>query len=116
MTDERPGSLLGAAIAYIERGLPVFPVHSPNGDGGRSCGNAACTSPAKHPRTEHGFHDATTDRETVVASWTRWPDANIGMPTGKKSGYDVLDVDVQHGGAGTLSRLEQRHGKLPETI
>jgi hypothetical protein len=94
----------------------VFPVHSPNGNGGCSCGKPDCSSPAKHPRTEHGFHDATTDREAVEAAWARWPDANIGVPTGKASGYDVLDVDVQHGGAGTLSRLEREHGKLPETV
>jgi hypothetical protein len=28
----------------------------------------------------------------------------------------VLDVDVQHGGAGTLKRLEHEHGELPETV
>lgn len=111
---ERP--LVEAALAYVERGLPIFPVHSPNGNGGCSCGRPDCPSPAKHPRTEHGFHDATTDREAAVAAWTRWPDANIGVPTGKASGHDVLDVDVQHGGAGTLKRLEQEHGKLPETV
>ena len=43
----------------------------------------------------------------------RWPDANIGSPTGEASGVDVLDVDVQHGGMGTLQRLEQEHSKLP---
>jgi hypothetical protein len=109
-------TLAAVALAFVERGLPIFPVHSPNGNGGCSCGRADCSSPAKHPRTAHGFHDATTDREAVVAWWERWPDANIGMPTGKASGKDVLDVDVQHGGAGTLKRLEHEHGKLPETV
>jgi hypothetical protein len=38
------------------------------------------------------------------------------MPTGAASGVDVLDVDVQHGGMGTLQRLEHEHGKLPPTV
>jgi Protein of unknown function (DUF3631)/Bifunctional DNA primase/polymerase, N-terminal/Primase C terminal 1 (PriCT-1) len=105
-----------AALAFTARGIPVFPVHSPNGNGGCSCGKPDCSSPAKHPRTEHGFLDATTDREAIATWWARWPSANIAMPTGKASGYDVLDVDVQHGGAGTLKRLEHEHGKLPDTV
>ena len=43
-----------------------------------------------------GFHDATTDRARVRAWWSRFPAANIGMPTGAASGVVVVDVDV-HG-------------------
>jgi Bifunctional DNA primase/polymerase, N-terminal/Primase C terminal 1 (PriCT-1) len=109
------GAMLVAALRFAEQGIPVFPVHSPNGNGGCSCGNPDCSNPAKHPRTRHGFRDATTDPETITAWWTRWPSANLAMPTGAASGRDVLDVDVQHGGAGTLQQLEREHGKLPPT-
>jgi len=46
--------------------------------------------------------------------WTKTPNANIGIPTGEKSGWLVLDVD--DGGDETLSALESTHGKLPDTV
>jgi hypothetical protein len=92
---ERQAKLIEAAVEYAGRGLPVFPCNG------------------KLPRTEHGFQDASTDTEAVLAWWTRWPEANIGIPTGAASGLVVLDVDVQHGGAGALAELERKHGKLP---
>jgi hypothetical protein len=92
---ELQAKLLEAAVAYAGRGLPVFPCNG------------------KVPLTEHGFQDASADMETVLAWWTRWPEAAIGIPTGAVSGLFVLDVDVQHGGAGTLAALERKHGVLP---
>ena len=44
-----------------------------------------------------------------------WPDANIGIATGKDS-FDVLDVDKKGDGADTLADLEQQHGRLPDSI
>jgi hypothetical protein len=99
MTDpERQAELIEAAVAYVGRGLPVFPCNG------------------KTPLTEHGFRDASTDTSTVLAWWARWPEANIGIPTGDRSGVDVIDVDTQHGGLATLRELEQKHGKLPATV
>lgn len=95
---ERQAELMEAAAGYAGRGLPVFPCQG------------------KTPLTEHGFHDASMDAATVLTWWTRWPEANIGIPTGAVSGLDVLDVDVQHGGQGTLAELERKHGKLPATV
>jgi hypothetical protein len=95
---ERQAELIEAAVAYAGRGFPVFPCKG------------------KVPLTEHGFQDASTDPEAVMTWWTRWPTANVGMPTGEASGIVVLDVDVQHGGAGTLTALEREHGKLPATV
>jgi hypothetical protein len=34
---------------------------------------------AKRPKTEHGFHDATTDERQITEWWRKWPDANIGI-------------------------------------
>jgi hypothetical protein len=114
--DAAAGAMLAAALAYAKRDIPVFPLHWSNGAGGCSCGDSDCADVAKHPLTSHGFRDATTDRERITAWWTTWPAANIGSPTGEPSGVDVLDVDVQHGGMGTLQRLEAEHGKLPPTV
>jgi hypothetical protein len=98
MQQERQAELLEAALEYAGRGLPIFPCNG------------------KRPYTEHGFHDASTDTATVLAWWSRWRTANIGIPTGKASGIDVLDVDVRHGGGGTLAELEREHGKVPATV
>lgn len=69
--------LRGAALAYAAKGVPVFP----------------CDPAKKKPLTKHGFKEASTDPATIAEWWERWPNAMIGMPTGKASGVWVLDVD-----------------------
>jgi hypothetical protein len=108
-------SPLKAAPSYARRGWKVFPVHSVN-DGRCSCGKKECTSPGKHPRTRNGHKDATTDEGTVRRWWAKWPDANIGVATGKESGLIVLDVDPRNGGDESLAKLIEQHGALPETV
>jgi len=103
-----------AAVSYAGRGLLVFPLHSPH-QGGCSCGKPECASPAKHPRTPNGLRDGTTDENTVMAWWSRWRNANIGIVTGAASGLVVLDIDVQHGGQRSLAELEAEHEKLAAT-
>lgn len=111
--DAVTGEVRDAALAYANRGWPVFPCYEPNGTG-CSCGKRDCTNAAKHPRTVHGFKDATTDREQIRAWWARWPDANIATPTG--GGRVVVDVDPRNGGDDALAELERRYGQLPATF
>ena len=92
-------TLLGAALAYARRGVPVFP----------------CEPGGKRPLTYNGFWDATTQERRIKAWWGRWPQANVGVPTGRRSGLLVLDVDPRDGGPESLARLEQDNGPLPET-
>jgi len=47
--------------------------------------------------------------------WERWPAANVGVPTGQRSGLLVLDVDPRHGGLKSLNTLERENGSLPRT-
>ena len=68
------------ATRFAAAGIPIFP----------------CKPAEKRPLTEHGFHDATADAEQVRRWWARWPEANIGMPTGCASGLEVVYIDV-HG-------------------
>lgn len=82
---------LSAALLYASRGWHVFPCH--NGPG-CSCGVPDCSSPAKHPRTARGLHDATTDERQIRAWWSLWPNANVGVRTGAVSGFWVLDYDA----------------------
>lgn len=103
-----------AALWYAEHGLPVFPLH--NAPGGKcSCGDLLCQKPGKHPRSVHGFKDATRDQSSITAWWKRWPDANIGIPTGAVSGLMVVDVDPRSGGQESLEELFAKHGRFPDT-
>jgi putative DNA primase/helicase len=103
-----------AALWYASHGIPIFPVYEVR-DGHCACGKTECDSPGKHPRSEHGFKDATTDAARVTAWWQKWPDANIGMPTGAVSGFLVLDADQRSGGLESLDRLRYDHGGWPDT-
>jgi len=58
-------------------------------------------------------HRATPDE--LRAWWRRWPDANVGVVTGRLSGVLVLDVDHRRGGDGSLVHLEAEFGPLPPT-
>jgi Bifunctional DNA primase/polymerase, N-terminal len=91
--------LFKAALSYAKRGIPVFP----------------CEPGGKRPLTYNGFWEATTNLNRVKAWWGRWPDANVGVPTGKGSGLLVLDVDPRDGGPESLATLERENGPLPET-
>jgi putative DNA primase/helicase len=90
------------ALRYAEMGWYVFPCHTPLTKEGWSCSCEAwrrkkypdynCTSPGKHPRTQHGLDDATLDHEQIREWWQRWPHANIGINCGL-SGLLVIDLD-----------------------
>lgn len=95
---KRP-ALLSAALKYAERGIPVFPLR-PGG---------------KKPLTPRGFKDATTDHDQIRRWWRRWPDANIGIPTGERSGLLVLDHDAYKPGAISREDLERKYGPIPKT-
>lgn len=73
-----------AAARFAAAGVPVFP----------------CVPGEKRPLVARGFHDASADLRQVEAWWSRWPSANIGIPTGAASGVEVVDVDVHPTGTG----------------
>ena len=109
------------ALAYAAIGWAVLPLHSINAEGRCSCGKPVgykkC-KPGKHPRLFTGLKEASKDPEKINTWWRQWPDANIGIVTGKISGMWVLDVDVGEGkfGDDTLDKLIAEHGPLPETV
>jgi hypothetical protein len=109
------GTLLSIALAHARAGRAILPAHSVRDDGRCTCGRRRCQWIGKHPRTEHGVHDATRKAETLSAWWDCWPDANLALATGEDSCVDVLDVDPEHDGPATLARLEAEHGTLPAT-
>jgi predicted P-loop ATPase len=108
------------ALRLAGKGFRVFPCYGINLRSRRcDCGKAKCTSPGKHPRTDRGALDATADGSVVAAWWRQWPTANVALATGRYAdGKHLLGVDVDpgHGGDETLAALEQKNGRLPESV
>ena len=107
MNAPQPLSSAGrAALHLANAGLPVFPCEH------RLSGR-------KRPLTLHGWKDATTDPHLIETWWRQWPDAMVGVPTGARVGFWVLDIDLDRDkgvdGATALTRLEAEHGPLPHT-
>lgn len=75
MTDITNGGMddpvLQAALTYIEKGWPTFPLHrrilGEDGKSRCSCGKPNCRAKGKEPLTLHGNKDATTDEATIRA-------------------------------------------------
>ena len=121
MSTEQHSTMLSAALGYARRGFPVFPLWWIV-SGKCACGKCGpgTKNAGKHPvgkLAPHGFQDATKDVETVKHWWMEFPNANIGIATGKVSGVSVLDVDPRNGGDNTLDLLRKRSptGRLPDT-
>jgi hypothetical protein len=113
-----PETPLEWALFYAVHNYKVFPIFEvvPASDGSFRCAcnnGVNCPDAGKHPRTYHGFHEATTGEAQIRRWWSQWPNANIGIRTG--DGQFVLDVDVDKGGDESLELLEAKHSKLPET-
>ena len=115
-------NMQAAALWYAKNGIPVFPLHWPTAEG-CSCGknpdaipeDQSCRSIAKHPRTATGFKEATTDAEQITKWWTKWPSANIGIPTGEITQLLVVDSDPRNGGPADRRELIEIIGPIPET-
>jgi Bifunctional DNA primase/polymerase, N-terminal len=84
-----------AAAMYAALGFPVVPMYASQPGGGCSCLDPACSDPGKHPRLAGWKRLASTDPAVVGEWWRRWPQANLGLVTGRR--FDVLDLDGQQG-------------------
>lgn len=114
-----------AALAFVEAGFEVFPVHGITrlADAEVACTcptGVSCKSRGKHPVPARGFLEATTDRDQVRRWWrtdrVRGEGAwNVGLRT--TSRLVVLDADVKAEGLDTLEHFEEwTNGlSLPET-
>lgn len=89
-------------LEYAERGGSVFPCRE------REPGR-------KRPYTSRGFHDASRDPTIIERWWKQWPQALIGLATGKASGVVVLDIDVKRPEANGFDTLADLGIILPPT-
>jgi putative DNA primase/helicase len=90
--------LLSVALDYAANGTAIFPVKERG----------------KSPLTKNGFKDASTDPEKIAGWWGKWPNANIGLPTGEVNKVWVLDIDGDEGKE-AFDGLVAEHGEIPET-
>ena len=49
---------------------------------------------AKAPYTINGYKDASKDEDKIRHWWKQFPNALVGVPTGKTNGIFVVDIDV----------------------
>ena len=87
-----------------------------------SCADAhTCAHLGKHPRYNpstlaNGANSATTNASVIREWWRRWPDANVGVAVGPRSGLLALDIDPRNGGDDTFAELVSDLGPLPDTV
>jgi hypothetical protein len=81
-------NLLAWALAYARAGWPVFPLRERG----------------KEPITPNGYKQATTDHDIIIAWWSQFPNANLGIQTGIE--FDVLDIDGPEGKTALLNYLK----------
>ncbi len=85
-------------MTYAKLGWPVLPLNG------------------KQPWINDWVNTASTDPEQIRQWFNKRPESNVGILTGKRAGFFVLDVDVEKGGIVSLDLLEHEHGKLPDTL
>lgn len=104
-------SIMEWALEYALSNIYVIPLYGII-DGKCSCGNMDCRSPGKHPAINDWRKQASID-PSIIGGWFRkWPNANVGVVTGKL-GFYVLDIDPRHGGNESLVKLQEQYGTLP---
>jgi len=107
------------ALELATRGWLIFPQHTMvKGELDKSecsCGKRGCSHQAKHPRIKKWQDNATCDAATITEWLKEWPNANIGVKTGKSSRLLVIDQDGEKGAA-SLKKLEEKYGPLPATL
>jgi len=74
---------------YIKKNYKIFP----------------CKQNDKKPLTLHGHKDASNLKEDIDMWWANYPDANIGLRTGRENKLVVIDVDTKNKAKGFESYL-----------
>jgi hypothetical protein len=97
------------AVSYAARGWLVFPAPP---------GQKKSYKSAEYSNGQRW--GATSDADEIRRDFARWPDANIGIPTGPANKIFVVEADTKQGhgvdGIASLKQLETDYGPLPETL
>jgi hypothetical protein len=102
--------MLHEALELAARGWHVFPAHS-SGEK-KSHKSAKFSNGSKWGKT--------CDPQEIKRDFKRWPQANIGIATGRESGFFVVECDTPEGhavdGIASLKALQTELGPLPPTL
>lgn len=112
-----------AGLRAIDQGLPVFLLQptkrkSPY----RSCDPCKTHHTTKQQKEAcecllcHGFYAATTDKDRFLDMVKAHPFGLLGYRTGGISMTFVVDIDPRNGGIESLQALEDKYGKIPDTV
>jgi replicative DNA helicase len=83
------------ALQYLIKGLSVIPLVSPSMVSGNPTKEEVIYKCKRALVKWSEFQNRLPTEDEVNAWWDRWPDANIGIMTGKISNLVVFDVDKQ---------------------
>lgn len=90
------------ALAYCKLGFHVIPIEWRKVPGRE-----------KRPLIKwEEFQDRPATEAEVAAWWHKWPEANIGVVTGEKSGLLVVDIESAEG----YEAFREKYGELPKTF
>jgi len=117
--DPAEGKLGNGAKYYAQLGWEILPVHGVNPITAKCTCNRNHKDPrenGKHPASQNGQKDATTDLAQIEQWWTENPEYNIGVMS-RSSGFFVIDIDPRSGGDAAYEKLlEAVGGELPPTV
>jgi len=106
-------SVISQAPNYARRGWLIIPLHGIR-DGACTCGKQECKR-GKHPILRNWPKLATTDEMRIRGWWEKWPNANIGIVTGRESRLFAVDVDGEQGKV-ALRQLLNEYNWTPQTL
>ncbi len=98
------------ALQYLSKGLSVIPLISPS-MASKKLSEKEFIRRCKTPPMPWKEYQMRLPTEEEVSAWfEKWPDANIGIVTGKVSGIVVFDLDSDH-----AVEYAENEGGFPET-
>lgn len=108
------------ALGWVDFGSAVFPCRQCDMEAVDPMSDEIRTFKEKTPLITGGLNGASKNHKIVSRWWTKHPNAIVGLPTGKNSGFWVLDVDVPsqahtEDGRIWLDEMESIYGELPKT-
>jgi len=87
------------ALAYAELGWSVFPI----------------IPKEKKPKIKwEKYQKERATEEQINSWWKKWPDANIGIITGKISDIIVMDIDSQKGRENYIVAFDELHSTISQ--
>lgn len=92
MATETGSDLLAAALEYAALGWHTMPLHRPRSRGGCTCNRKECESIGKHPRISKWQEKASINEEQLIEWFEKWPESNVGVQLGRRSG--IIDIET----------------------